>query len=83
MRYEKKLNKSNSYARLKTSHLPCFGFCELTDITVLRETPPTLGTNAFDDIASTAVIYVPSGSVYDYKFATNWSRYANKIHAIP
>ena len=29
MRYEKKLNKSNSYARLKTSHLPCFGFCEM------------------------------------------------------
>ena len=61
-----------------------FAYCsELTDITVLRETPPTLGTNAFDDIASNAVIYVPSGSVYDYKFATNWSRYANKIHAIP
>ena len=55
---------------------------ELTDITVLRETPPTLGTNAFDDIASNAVIYVPSGSVYDYKFATNWSTYASKIQAI-
>ena len=61
-----------------------FSNCDkLSSITILSETPPTLGSNAFYDIASNAVIYVPSGSVDAYKTATNWSTYASKIQAIP
>ena len=69
----------------KVTKIGIWAFCrctKLSKITVLPETPPTLGSNAFYDIASNAVIYVPSGSVDVYKSATNWSTYANKIQAI-
>ena len=61
-----------------------FSYCsKLTSIIVQPETPPTLGSSAFDEIAVNVVIYVPSGSVDAYKTATNWSTYADKIQAIP
>ena len=59
-----------------------YGCRKLSSITVLPEKPPTLDSSAFDDIASDAVIYVPSGSVEAYKSATNWSTYADKIQPI-
>ena len=56
---------------------------KLSSITVLPETPPTLGSDAFDSIASNAVIYVPSASLDAYKSADGWSAYVSKIQAIP
>ena len=61
-----------------------FRYCNsLTSVTVEATTPPTLGTNAFDDTHADLVIYVPSESVETYKTATNWSTYASRIQAIP
>ena len=49
----------------------------LTDVTVLAETPPTLGTNAF---ASTVQhIYVPADKVNVYKNTVGWSYFSDKI----
>ena len=40
-------------------------------------TPPTLSNaNAFSDILSGCIIYVPQGSLNAYKTATNWTAYA-------
>ena len=54
----------------------------LTSITCLAETPPTLNTNtnAFDN-TNNCPIYVPENSVEAYKAA--WSKYASRIQAIP
>ena len=61
-----------------------FEFCDsLSSIILLPETPPTLGTYAFDQIATNAVIYVPSESVDGYKSADRWSDYADIIQPIP
>lgn len=54
----------------------------LTSVTVNAVTPPSLGYNAFVN-APISSIYVPSASVNAYRTATNWSRYADKIQAIP
>ena len=43
----------------------------------------TLGSNAFKDCGSLTAIYVPSVKVEDYKAASNWSTYADKILATP
>ncbi|MBO7732168.1 MAG: leucine-rich repeat domain-containing protein [Methanobrevibacter sp.] len=52
----------------------------LTSVTVLATTPPTLGTNAFNDTGNSP-IYVPAASVSAYQSA--WSTYASRIQAIP
>ena len=45
---------------------------------VLCATPPTLAdTNAFTDIPSDCIIYVPAASLAVYQTATNWATYAN------
>ena len=45
---------------------------------ILPITPPTLSaTNAFNNIPSDCVIYVPTGSLGVYQTATNWSTYAS------
>ena len=54
----------------------------LTSITVESTTPPTLGSNAFNN-TNDCPIYVPSGSVDAYKAASRWSSYASRIQAIP
>jgi len=54
----------------------------LTGITCLAETPPTIGSNAFNR-TNNCPIYVPAGSVNAYKAATNWSAFASRIQAIP
>ncbi|MGN0092429.1 MAG: leucine-rich repeat domain-containing protein [Alistipes sp.] len=51
----------------------------LTSIYCKPTTPPTLGSDAFDDVASTATIYVPTKSVSAYKSATTWSSYSSMI----
>ena len=58
-----------------------FGSCSgLTSITIEATTPPTIGTNAFYR-TNDCPIYVPSGSVNDYKAV--WSSYSSRIQAIP
>ena len=53
----------------------CYGMAEYH---ILPTTPPTLGgTNAFSNIVSDCVIYVPSASLSDYQAASNWSTYAS------
>ena len=42
--------------------------------------PPSLSnSNAFNDISSDCIIFVPKGSLESYKTATNWSKYADKM----
>ena len=53
----------------------------LTNITILATTPPTLGSQSFDN-TNNCPIYVPSESVEAYKSATTWSTYASRIQAI-
>lgn len=49
-----------------------------------RATPPLLAnTNAFNNIPSDCVIYVPRGSLNSYKTATNWSTYASHMQEEP
>ena len=56
-----------------------FYYCSsLTSITVDAATPPTLGANAFSN-TNNCPIYVPSGSVEDYKTASGWSNYSSRI----
>ena len=52
------------------------------------EVPPTCGTDALKNLASTwqqsgLHIYVPSGSVNAYKSASGWSAYSSKIYSMP
>ena len=59
-----------------------FGGCTgLTSITFEATTPPTLGTQVFDN-TNNCPIYVPAESVEAYKAATNWSDYASRIQPI-
>ena len=47
-------------------------------------TPPTLSsTNAFSEIPSDCIIYVPVGSLEAYKTATNWVTYASYMQEEP
>ena len=52
----------------------------LTSITVNATTPPTLGSETFDN-TNDCPIYVPSGSVSAYQSA--WRDYSSRIQAIP
>ena len=58
------------------------GCTSLTTITCLAKTPPALTLSSFPFIVK--VIYVPAVSVETYKATSSfWSRYADKITAIP
>lgn len=58
------------------------GCTALKKITCNAVTPPTLGTNAFNNVPSDCIIYVPEDSVSAYKTATNWAARANYIFPI-
>ena len=58
------------------------GCTGLISITVESATPPTLGYGVFDS-TNNCPIYVPPESVDAYKAASNWSKYASRIQAIP
>ena len=61
-----------------------FNSCSsLTSVTVEATTPPTLGSNVFQDSNANLVIYVPAESVEAYKTTGNWVTYASRIQAIP
>ena len=57
-----------------------YGCNSLTSFTCLATNPPTLGSNAFNNMPGP--IYVPAASVNSYKAANGWSNYASKIQAI-
>jgi hypothetical protein len=54
---------------------------QLSEVTCLAATPPSLDTNVFTGIVSGATLYVPSTAVDDYK-ASNWANYFGTIQAI-
>ena len=55
----------------------------LVSITIEATAPPTLsGSSAFNN-TNNCPIYVPAESVRAYKAATNWSKFTNRIKAIP
>ncbi|MCL2762661.1 MAG: leucine-rich repeat protein [Treponema sp.] len=56
-----------------------YGCTSLTSVTCLAETPPTLGTNAFDNTHASLQIKVPAASVTAYQAAANWSDQASRI----
>ena len=59
-----------------------FIYCsKLTSITVNATTPPTLGSNVFDN-TNNCPIYVPCISVDAYKAAAIWKTYATRIACI-
>ena len=55
----------------------------MTDITFLSSTPPSISSDTFDNMVSDCPLYVPAEAVDAYKSATNWSRYASRIQAMP
>ena len=58
-----------------------FAACRsLESVTILATTPPTLGTNVFNNCSESLIIYVPSESVAEYK--SKWSDYTEKIEPI-
>lgn len=61
-----------------------FYVCKKLEAVILRneETVCTLANKSAFDLANNAYIYVPSALVEDYKAATNWSNYAERIRAI-
>ena len=62
----------------------CFQYCgKLASIIVRATTPPTCGSSILYGSLNTGKIYVPAASVEDYKAASGWSSYANRILAIP
>ena len=68
---------------LSTMGYHAFRDCtSLASVFCLASTPPTGGLSMFKNNASGRKIYVPAGSVGDYKTAANWSSYANDILGI-
>ncbi len=62
-----------------------FQYCyDVEEYHLRPTTPPTLAaTNAFQNIPSDCVIYVPQGCLSDYESATNWSTYASYMQEEP
>ena len=68
---------------LSTMGVHVFRDCtSLASVFCLASTPPTGGSNMFNSNASGRKIYVPAGSVGDYKTAAYWSSYASDILGI-
>ena len=49
----------------------------LTELTCEAITPPTCGDYAFEGVTNTIPVYVPAGSVADYKAAGGWNYFEN------
>ena len=61
-----------------------FSYCSsLTSITVEATKPPTLSGNSVFNDTNKCPIYVPAESVATYKATAIWSKFANRIQAIP
>ncbi len=60
------------------------GCTGLTILTIENATPPNIeGGYAFYNVSENITIYVPAESVEKYKTANGWSKYADKIKAMP
>jgi len=57
------------------------GCTSLTGITVNATTPPTLGTDVFNN-TNDCPIYVPCDSIATYRAAENWSKYLPRLRGI-
>ena len=51
----------------------------LTYIVSECTTPPTLGSNCFQNVSTTIPVYVPKGSVAAYKAASGWSSFSKIV----
>ncbi len=61
-----------------------FYYCNaLTSITVLAETPPTLGSSVFNGVPKTIPLYVPNGCYEVYHNAAGWNEFINIIEMYP
>lgn len=60
------------------SYMDCLSLLYILSESVI---PPTIQVGAFDS-TNNSFIYVPDSAVDDYKTATNWSAYANRIKNI-
>ena len=49
----------------------------MTSMIVRAETPPTLGTNAFQNAPSNLPVYVPCGTLSAYQNASGWNAFTN------
>ena len=57
-----------------------YAFCDcryFTSMTVFPETPPTLGTNTFQNVPKHIPVYVPCGTSEAYGTAAVWSSFTN------
>ncbi len=55
-----------------------FSYCDgLKSIIALSEMPPTLGTNAFNQVSTNIPLYVPCESVEAYQLAEGWNVFSN------
>lgn len=55
-------------------------YCEsLAKIVFMRTTPPTAGSNAFANLPSDIVVYVPNGTLSAYQAASNYSSISSKM----
>ena len=55
-----------------------FSYCDgLKSIIALSEMPPTLGTNAFNQVPTNISLYVPCESVEAYQSAAGWDAFSN------
>lgn len=69
----KTLTLGSSVTNIKTY---AFANCSaLTKITSLNPVPPTCDATAFDDVPTSATLYVPEGSTAAYKNDAVWSRF--------
>ena len=56
-----------------------YGSAGIGSVIMLSSTVPALGSGAFSGANAEYYIYVPYSSLNDYKTATNWSDYENRI----
>ena len=58
------------------------GCTGLTEITISRSTPPTASIEIFKDCTNLTKIKVPAANVDDYKTASGWDTYSDRIESI-
>ena len=54
----------------------------LTEVTILRETAPTLGSQAFDVNGSNRIFNIPCGSYNSYYNGSGWTSHRSALHEI-